>query len=358
MRPERERTMNPRWSQAIAVPFFLFGARAHAQSGLEVRRLADGIYAALQPSALRFDDSNSAIIILDDGVFVVDTQNSPAGARAVIAEIRKLTDKPVRWVLNTHWHGDHVQGNQLYREQFPGVQFLAHATVAEDIRERAAVQHAQDMKDVPAWLERARAALASGAVNGQTLSEDEKEQLRGRIQRREAHLSRIREVTEFVVPTRTFEDSLTIQNGRTLRLQHFPGHTRGDVAVWLPAERILITGDLLDDLPFTGHGSPAALVRTLQKLDALSFEQMVPGHGAVRTGSVHLRQVAALFESIVRQVSEARRNALTLEVAQKRVDLNAFRAYFVTDEVSARYWDFFMAEAVRRAWEETEGASR
>jgi glyoxylase-like metal-dependent hydrolase (beta-lactamase superfamily II) len=328
---------------------------AHAQDGFSVMRLADGVYAATQPQAMRFDDANSAIIILDDGVLVFDTQNSPVGARAVIAGIRRITDKPVRWVVNTHWHGDHVQGNQEYQRAFPGVEFIAHRTVAEDIRQRAATAHAEELRDLPGWIERARTALATGSSNGQVLDDAQKERLRGQLQRREAHLARIREVTEFITPTRTFDDSLTIGK---VRLMHFAGHTRGDVAAWLPAERILITGDLLDDLPFTGHGSPRALLHTLDRFAALGFRQMIPGHGAVREGQQHLRNVKALLESAVAQAEAARREGLTLEATQARADLSAFRATFVTDEVAARYWPFFTAEAVRQAWEDAAQPAR
>jgi glyoxylase-like metal-dependent hydrolase (beta-lactamase superfamily II) len=85
----------------------------------------------LQLFAGRFNDSNSSIIVLDDSVVVVDTQTTLTATRAILDQIRKITDKPVRWVINTHWQGDHVQGNQVYREAFPNVQFVAQASTRE-----------------------------------------------------------------------------------------------------------------------------------------------------------------------------------------------------------------------------------
>jgi glyoxylase-like metal-dependent hydrolase (beta-lactamase superfamily II) len=330
-----------------------------ARAQLRTQKLADGVYAILQPAERRFDDSNSAVILLDDGVFVVDTQVSPLSALAVLAEIRKLTDLPVRWVLNTHWHGDHVQGNQVYLTAFPHAEFIAHTSTADDIRGRAMPAHEADLRDVPPWLERARATLEAGVLNGQTLDDAQKEQLRGRIERRQAYLDGARSITSFVTPTRLFDDSLTIASGRQVHLMHRAGHTRGDVAVWIPEAKVLITGDLIDDLPFTGHGSPNALLETLRDFDRFDFTAMIPGHGPVRTDHQHLRDVQAFLASIIEQTGTAVSAGLTLEDTQKKIDLSEHRPRFVTDDVSARYWGFFTAEAVRRAWEEArERAAR
>jgi glyoxylase-like metal-dependent hydrolase (beta-lactamase superfamily II) len=331
---------------------------AQAQTGMHTQRVADGVWALLQPQDRRFDDSNSTIILVDDGVLVIDTQNSPIGALAVLAEIRRLTDRPVKWVLNTHWHGDHVQGNEVYRDSFPDVEFIAQASVSEDIRERAMPAHAQDLKDVPGWLGRARAALESGVAEGRALTADEREQLRGQIQRRAVYLENLQALHEFVLPTRTLEDTLTLGTRPGVRLIHREGHTGGDVAAWLPDRRVLVSGDLLDDLPFTGHGSPSALLETLDWFQSLQPSTIIPGHGSVRSGLDHLRHVRALFQSIVRQAKAGVHDGLSLEETQRRADLMEFRDWFVNDDASARYWPFFTAEGVRRAWEEARNAGR
>jgi glyoxylase-like metal-dependent hydrolase (beta-lactamase superfamily II) len=230
--------------------------------------------------------------------------------------------------------------------------------VAEDIRQRAMPEHEQELQEIPAWIEAAQRALATGIADGQVLSDVQKEQLRGRLQRREAYLDRIREISNYVLPTRTAGDTLTLSTTPVVRLLHFEGHTRGDLAVWLPAQKILISGDLLDDLPYMGHGSPRALLETLRAFAALGFETVLPGHGAVQQGSEHLRRVTALVASIVTQVDVAVKQGRQLEETQKSVDLSSFRAGFVTDEVSGRYWDFFMGEAVKRAWDLATGRTR
>ena len=145
-------------------------------------------------------------------------------------------------------------------------------------------------------------------------------------------------------------DTFTIRSGREVRLLHYLGHTRGDLVIYLPAEQVLITGDLLDDLPYTGHGSPAELVETLRDLDRLEFDTIVPGHGGVRHGREHLRRVTALFESLVEQTGAAARSGLSLEEAKQKVDVSAQRDYFVRDQAADRVWQFFIDQAIARAY--------
>jgi glyoxylase-like metal-dependent hydrolase (beta-lactamase superfamily II) len=324
-------------------------------SAMELRQVAPGVYAALQPAERRFDDCNSAVIVTDDGVVVVDTQVDPQGARAVLDAIRATTDLPVRIVINTHWHSDHVQGNQVYRKAFPEAEILAHRNTREDIVLRGIPEHAEELETLPERLRGAEGQLVDGLRrDGTPLTQDDRELLKDAIARGWTRLERLEQI-EFALPDVTFEGSVTLHLGATeLRLLHFPGHTRGDVVVYLPQQKVLVTGDLLDDLPFTGHGSPAGLVDTLGRLEELDFEHVIPGHGSVRHGRDHLRLVARLFGSLVAQVEEAVRDGLDPEQTGGRVKLEEFEAALVTDPVSERYWGFFIPEAIARAHAEAQ----
>lgn len=357
--------MNPR-AWLLAALASLGATAAIGQSPVEVNQVAAGVYVVQPPAAMRFDESNAVVIIREDGVLVVDTQTAPSAARAVIAEIRKLTTIPVRRVVYTHWHGDHVQGSSAYRETFPAVEFLAHANTREDIEKRAMPQIVEEIADTAAWIERATKALATGEADGKRLSDEEKKQIAGRVERRTAHLAKLKEVTQFVLPDLTFAQEMDLHpvpgedgNGdRAIHLRHYEGHTRGDLVIHIPGDRVLITGDLLDDLPFTGHGSPQALVETLHSLEKLDFDTIVPGHGRVRRGAEareHLRLTAELFDSIVRQTKAAVAEGLSVDDTKKKVDVGGLRSHFVTDEASERYWSFFVNEAIARAHDETTG---
>jgi glyoxylase-like metal-dependent hydrolase (beta-lactamase superfamily II) len=126
--------------------------------------------------------------------------------------------------------------------------------------------------------------------------------------------------------------------------------------VWIPDVGVLATGDLLDDLPFGGHGYPGSWVAALRGLEELPVEVIVPGHGAVRHGGEHLALVRAMFESIVEQVAVAVAAGTALEEAQARIDLDGFRRALVGDDaVAARAWEAFIPATVERAWLEARG---
>jgi cyclase len=162
--------------------------------------------------------------------------------------------------------------------------------------------------------------------------------------------------THIVLPDVTFDSSLSLYSwNREIRLTHYAGHTRGDVAVFLPAERILITGDLLDDMPYTGDGSPAGLVKTLHELDRLDFDLIIPGHGGIERGHEHLHQVTGLLEAIVSQVQEDVRRGLSLADTKKRVNVDGFRAPLTAGEEHAmRAFDGFVPVAIERAYLEAK----
>jgi glyoxylase-like metal-dependent hydrolase (beta-lactamase superfamily II) len=319
-----------------------------------LQMVAPGVYVALQPAADRFNDSNSTIIILEDGVLVVDTQTTVTATRTILEEIRRVTDKPVRWVVNTHWHADHVQGNQVYLYAFPGVQFIAQANTREDMATRAIAELADSVTGLPGKFEKYRKMLADGRTpNGHVLTDDDKHLLEMRIRLFSAQLPDLLK-THIVLPSVTFDNTMSLYSGsREVRLIHYAGHTRGDTIVFLPKEKILISGDLLDDLPFTGHGSPAALIKTLHEFDRMDFDMIIPGHGSIERSHEHLHQVLQLFESIVSQVDAAVQAGLSIEETKAKVNVEGYRAPLTHGEEHAlRAFDGFVPAAIERAYQE------
>ena len=107
--------------------------RRRAQTGdFKVTKVAENVYVALrtEPPGLTVN-ANSVFIINDNDVVVVDTTLTPGSAMEVLSALRKLTNKPVKYVINTHWHDDHVMGNQAFLKAYPGVKFIAHAATRD-----------------------------------------------------------------------------------------------------------------------------------------------------------------------------------------------------------------------------------
>lgn len=332
----------------------------------EIRDLAPGVWAALQPAALRFNDSNSLVIETDRGVVVVDSQSDPTKVRLLAREIRRRSGQDVRVVINTHWHGDHTQGNAVYRDAFgDDVRYLAHATWWRDVEDRALPQLAEELEATREAIARAKERVAARRTDdGGEMSEEEAADLSGRIARTQARVVRLQSV-DIPPPTLTFTDCLTLHltwrgEPRPIRLIHLRGHTRGDVVVHLPVERLLATGDLLDDLPFGGHGYPKEWIAALDALDALEFDRVVPGHGPVQEGRERLRRVRAMFTELVDRAKAAVERGEGLEPAKEAVmgseTLKDFREWFAGDDpVAGRSFDAFVPATFERAYLEAKG---
>jgi cyclase len=341
---------------ALVPLILLISTQCWSTTPIVLQSVVPGIYVALQPFADRFNDSNSTVIVLDDAVVVVDTQTTLTTTRDILEQIRKITDKPVRWVINTHWHGDHVLGNQVYREAIPGVQFIAQTNTRDDMASRTTAELTADIASIPGNIEKYQRILASGrTADGQSLTQQQRSLLEMRINTFSRELPDLRQ-THVVLPDVTFDNALSLYSGnQEVRLTHYPGHTRGDVVVFLPAKKALITGDLLDDLPYTGDGSPAGLVKTLHELDRLDFDLIIPGHGGIERGHEHLRQVLQLFESIVSQVEDDVHNGFSLADTKSQVNVEQFRARITGGEEHAeRAWDGFVPAAIEHAYLEVK----
>ena len=317
-----------------------------------VERLADGVFAFLQPAERRFDDANSVVIVGDDGLLLVDAQENPEAVRALLAEIATRFDRPVRYLVNTHWHTDHVGGNGLVRAAFPDVTIVGHASLTTDVpgRGRETVQARLEQIDtvLPAAEEQ---LLTRVKRDGTQMTDEEVEAQRGAIERAKQWAATHREM-EFLPPTLTYEHLIRIQIGaRVIELHPHRGHTGGDTVLYLPQDRLLITGDLLDALPYVGHGHPREWVQALDTLAELDFDTIVPGHGPVFHGRAQLTTVRGFLGTLIDQVDAARAAGKTLEETTELIDVSEWRARMATDAASERFFDGVLGEAVGKIYE-------
>ncbi len=314
--------------------------------------VAPGVHAALQAADDRFNDSNSVVIEGANGVLVVDAQASTAYVQGLIARIRTLTDKPVRTLVYTHWHLDHTQSAGLYTDTFgDSLEIIGHVSLGDDIRARAIPQLRAEADELEGAILAGKVRLGRGvARDGTPLDAAGKATLAAQIEAANAKLAEKR-APRFVAPTRTVTQEIELHDGeRTIRLLHFRAHTRGDLVVFLPAERVLVTGDVLDDLPFSGHGYPREWIAALSALERLDFDIILPGHGQIREGKEHLRRVRDFFTAIVEQVDAAVREKKSLADTQAAIDLTSWRTVLAGDDARAqRNFDEFAPAAVERA---------
>jgi cyclase len=315
----------------------------------EVQKIADGVYVAVRRESpgLMFN-GNSVFIVNDDDVVVVDTTITPSSARELLAELRKLTNKPVRYVINTHFHDDHVIGNQVFRDAFPGVEFVAHDTAREDLTTVGVANRKGLQEGAPGFVEQIKGVVAKNQnLTGAPLTEEERASFTSDIAQVEQYLVEAPGF-QIVLPTIAVEDRLTLYRGsRTIEVRHFGrAHSRGDLAVYLPKEKIAVVGDLVVwPVPLVGTTSfPLEYGATLDGMLALHPAVIVPGHGPVMQDDSYVRLMARMLASLKQQVEAAVARGETLEQTRKSVDLGEFRKAIAGDSQLKNFiFSFYVA---------------
>ena len=220
----------------LAAAVRIAGADAPGSAGFSVETLAPGIHALVRTKLPGFFlDSNVLFVVNDEDVVVVDANLTPASAEASIAALRQLTPKPVRYLVNTHRHHDHVGGNEVYRREFPGVEIVGSAAMHDDLEAFGK----STLDGWKGWAAEMAAVIPKHLANGtglagEPLSAEERASL-------EADLAAARALVadaprmHVVAPTLTVTDRLTLRRslGSTARtieiLALGKGHTRGDL---------------------------------------------------------------------------------------------------------------------------------
>jgi len=320
----------------LLVAILLTASISNAQPRFKIVKLAKGVYAAIrtEPPGLTVN-ANSVFIINDSDVVVVDTTLTPGTARETIAALRQLTNKPVKYVINTHWHDDHIMGNQAYRDAFPGVEFIGHVKMREYLPTTGLAnrQGAMSEQGYPGFIKALKSRLEKNeSIFGGPMDQEERDAYQSSTEIAERYMSENPKV-EIILPSTTVEDRLTLQRGeRTIDIRYFGrGHTSADLVVYLPKERIAITGDLVVwPVPYVGspQSHPGDWSKTLDQILMLHPKTIVPGHGPVLTDDSQVKEMSKLFATIDQQVRTAVKRGETLDQIHKNLNLDSFRDHF------------------------------
>ena len=270
--------------------------------------VADGVYAYLQEGG-GLCVANAGLIVGPESCIVIDALFAPSMTRAFREQIARVTDKPVRLLINTHHHVDHTMGNAL----FPEATILSHAN--------ARTEQARNGKGVLQILRPLIPELV-GETDG----------------------------LELRLPDLTFQGELSLHLGeRELRLVHLgTAHTIGDALVVLPQERLVFTGDVVFDqvTPLAFEGHIGNWIAVCDKVEALDAGTLVPGHGPVgdKTG---LRDMRAYLRSIHEQARAAFDAGTPAQEAAKAIDLGAYASWAEPERIAlntARLYQEFRGE--------------
>lgn len=290
------------WCPAIALLALLCAGAARAQTSappsspraVQAVQVAPGAYmvqglSAQGSPANRNFISNAAFVVTPEGVLLVDALGSPTLARELLAEIRRITPAPLRYVVITHYHADHIYGLQVFKDA--GATLIAHREGAAYLSSETAVLR----------LQASREELAP-AVDANTL---------------------------LVAADRWIDATTTLQlGGMDFVLQPAgPAHTAEDLVVWVPQLKLLMAGDLVfrGRIPFVGQADSGRWIAALDKLLNFDAQIIVPGHGPVSTSArADLEMTRDYLVFLRKSMGEAARNLDPFEEAYARTDWSRF----------------------------------
>ena len=261
------------------------GAQNRATPPAELKQITNDLYFFYE-----FAGSNAVFMVTDEGVLVIDTRTHPRHGQALLDMIRKVTDKPIKWVINSHFHGDHHFGNAPFKAT--GATFVAQAETAR------LMQHVQAKE---------MARRIDGFKN-QNLDPSE---------------------VKLVLPDVTFDSNMTIKlGGREVRLMYFrPGQQAGDTFVAFPHARALFTPGAfgkrsMPNMAFTP--SVDSWVKLLEQVAAMDVDRILPAHGDIATRA-DVKELAAMLADEYATVKDAVAKGVNVDDAIKTLTFPQYK---------------------------------
>jgi glyoxylase-like metal-dependent hydrolase (beta-lactamase superfamily II) len=299
----------------------LRAAQARAQSITEgavlfdLEKVTEGVYAAVARPTAQIN-CNAAIFENADDLMIVDTHSSPSAVAALVGQVRReITQKPIRYIVNTHFHADHVLGNPAYRRIAPHAEIVSSTVTRKLIAELDPGQLKRFLDGMPKALEGYRARLAAAKTP------EEKAYYEGMVSQTRAYMSEMRDYAP-ELPNLTFQDNLVLHDkAHDLHLAfRGRGHTAGDIVVFCPQKKAIASGDLAHGfLPYVGDGYPREWPGTLKSVAQFDFTQVIGGHGPVQHGRDRMGQMTAYIEELVAAVEAGKREGRSIEELQRTV---------------------------------------
>lgn len=273
----------------------------------QLKEVAPNVYAYIQaggPGRNNVSVSDAGIVIGEENVLVIDALSAPFHAKAFIEAIRKITDKPFRHLINTHHHGDHVNGNQY----FPSAEVVSHPYCREEVL--------LTVSGPPLWAKR------EGWADG---TEERK-----------------------IVPAHTTIDGkATYYYGKNVVevLPMLPAHTYGDLVVYLPQHKVMFAGDIgfFYVAPFCQNAHPSNWIEICKRIEAMDVETIVPGHGPIG-GKAELADMRGYLELLKREARRRYDAKMTAGSAAADIRLGKYDNWVGPERIvmdTARFYDEF-----------------
>jgi cyclase len=303
------RTLGGCWTGAALLEQSVFRAaqaRAQANPGLpslfDIKKVADGIYAAIgRPTTLI--NSNAAIFEMTDGLLVVDSHSKPSAVYSLAAQIkREVSPKPVKYLVNSHFHWDHSQGNAAFKKVHPQATIVSSAGTRQLLSEQAMLRLKGSLDETSATIEQMKDKL------GKSSNAEDKKFYQAQIKEAQSYLAEMKSYTPEIPAITVGRDLVLHDKMHDLHLA-FRGraHTAGDISVFCPQKKVIATGDMLHGFqPWLNDAYPYEWPKTLYTFAELDFTQVIGGHADVQQGKGRLYNMAGFIEELLERTTRSR----------------------------------------------------
>ena len=351
---------------AIAMLAGLAGCPAESVDGYvhpapKKSEIAPGIYLFETPEYGDVGlDGNSVVVTSKDGVLVFDANGTPAAAQAVIAEIRKIANQPVKYLVFSHWHWDHWYGGEAYKEAFPNVQIISQE------RERKIMlgpsqefNRAFLKRDLPAYVSSLKEKVSE--EEAKMPAPEDLPRLKARYEV-DAFFLEQKRIARLTVPNVTYTEQMNIYLGeREIRLINFGrAVTPGDTVAYLPKEKIALIGDLIvNPVTFALGGYPTEWTKALEMVDGLDATLMVTGHGEPLRDKELLHATMEVMRILLQQGRELKAKGMGPDDAKAAIlpELRELRMKITKDDVRTnQQFEIYLVDwYLHRVYDELNG---
>jgi cyclase len=295
---------------------------SHTGKAFRFNKVKEGIYHAIGTGSLAVV-GNSAVIVNDNDVVVVDDHVSPAAAWVLLDELKEITDKPVRYVINTHFHFDHAHGNQVFDRS---VDIIGHEFTRQMLLGGSTNMplFKNYLAGLPQQVEQLKQRVAAESDAAR------KAALQTQLQAAESNVLAQAELKP-TPPNVTLKTQMTLFRGeREIQIRYLGrGHTAGDVVVFLPKEKVVATGDFLTAaLSNMSDAFVNEWVTSLDELKKLDFDTVMPGHGEAFTDKAKIDYFQAYLRDVWTEVGRLKQQGVSAEQAAQRADLTKHKDHF------------------------------
>lgn len=301
----------------LFLTFCLFLLNIAFPQELTLKKLTENLFAVTGGGR------NCAFFVTDEGILLIDSKSSPSLGEDLLKRIREVTDREIKYLIFTHYHGDHIQGAQVFKEAV----IISHSNTKKNI-EKITLPRIEEAKtkSLPAQIKLAREKVEKfRAENNPELKKAEEE-----FSSLERRLKDIENLS-ISLPSLTVENRYSIKIGgkEIVLIYSGRGHTDGDLMVYFPSEKTIHMGDLafnniIPYIDFQGGSSTENWIKILEEVEKMELEIVIPGHGEIGDKSI-LRKQAEYLKALRKEVKKYVDEGASLEDTMNKAELPEFK---------------------------------